>query len=107
MCYIISKFNKIGYNAFDTTLLINEYFDKDKADDENFERTVSRLDCEYGRILTAKGVYTCPFLANDHRGRCGSNFQDFAKHNSLETSFCAACMHNKQQFFGINFELFK
>ena len=76
-------FNKIGYNAFDTTLLINEYFDKDKADDENFERTVSRLDCEYGRILTAKGVYTCPFLANDHRGRCGSNFQDFAKHNSL------------------------
>lgn len=100
-------FNKIGYNAVDTTLLINEYFDKNKAYDENFKRTGSRLDCEYGRILTAKGVYTCPFLANDHRGRCGSTFQDFAKHNTLETDFCSICQQNKQQFFGINFELFK
>ena len=100
-------FNKIGYNAFDTTLSINKYFDKEKVNDINFDRTAPRLDCEYGRILTAKGVYACPFLANDHRGRCGSNFQDFANHNTLETDFCATCLQNKQQFFGINFEKFK
>ena len=99
--------NKIGCKIFDTTLSINKYFDKEKTDDINFDRTAPRLDCEYGRILTTKGVYTCPFLANDHRGRCGANFQDFANHNTLETDFCATCLQNKQQFFGINFEKFK
>lgn len=64
------------------------------------------LDCEYGRILTTKGVYTCPFLANDHRGRCGSSFDDYARHTTLETDFCAACIKNQKPMFSINFKNF-
>ena len=73
----------------------------------NFKRTAPRLDCEYGRILTKNGVYTCPFLANDYRGRCGSSLQDYTKRSSLETSFCNTCIKSKKQLFGIDFSKFE
>lgn len=100
-------FNKIGYNSSENSIVINKYYDKNNSEDISFERNAKKLDCEFGRILTTKGIYTCPFLANDHRGRCGSNFQDFARHNTLETNFCATCLQNKQQIFCINFEQFQ
>ena len=65
----------------------------------------NRLDCEYGRILTSKGVYSCPFLANDYRGRCGSDFNDYSKNVPLETSFCQTCKKSKSELFGINFTI--
>ena len=97
---------KAGFDAQNCNFVINEYFDKN-AQESNIDYLWENLDCEYGRILTAKGVYSCPFLANDHRGRCGSDFKDYAKHNTLETSFCALCIKNKQKLFGINYELFE
>lgn len=98
---------KAGFNASDNNFTVNAYYDKNKPFDEFPELNWRSLDCEYGRILTAKGVYTCPFLANDHRGRCGSDFKDYATHNSLETSFCATCIKNKDKLFGINYQLFE
>ncbi len=65
-----------------------------------------RLDCQYGRILTAKGIYSCPFLANDYRGRCGSSFIDFAQNVPLETDFCQTCQKSQIGLFGINFTTF-
>lgn len=97
---------KLGFNADDSNFTINEYFDKNRPA-EDIEPEWKSLDCEYGRILTAKGVYTCPFLANDHRGRCGSDFKDFSGRNALETNFCAACIKNKEKLFGINYKLFE
>ncbi len=108
---LIEEFKKIclknEFEARENNLTINLYHDKNKPskDIESFEW--NSLDCEYGRILTSKGIYTCPFLANDHRGRCGSNFKDFARHNTLETSFCATCIANKDKLFGINYKLFE
>lgn len=108
---LIEEFKKIclkaGFEANENNFTINIYHDKNKSsqDIENFEW--NSLDCEFGRILTAKGVYTCPFLANDHRGRCGSNFKDFARHNTLETAFCSTCIKNKEKLFGINYKLFE
>ena len=66
-----------------------------------------KLDCEYGRILTATGIYTCPFLANDYRGRCGSSFMDYNTKSSLETSFCNTCIKAKKQIFAIDFSQFE
>ncbi|MBR6722869.1 radical SAM protein [bacterium] len=60
-----------------------------------------KLDCEFGRILTVNGIYTCPFLANDYRGRCGASFVDYNKKSSLETSFCNTCITSKKQLFSI------
>lgn len=97
---------KLGFSADDSNFTINEYFDKNRPA-EDIEPEWKSLDCEYGRILTAKGVYTCPFLANDHRGRCGSDFKDFSERNALETNFCATCTKNKEKLFGINYKLFE
>ncbi len=97
---------KLGFEAEDNNFVINEYHDKNNVSDE-FPTDWESLDCEYGRILTTKGVYTCPFLANDHRGRCGSDFKDFSRKNVLETSFCSTCLKNREQLFGINYKLFE
>ncbi len=96
---------KAGFDADENNFTINEYADKNSSVEE-IEKWDSP-DCEYGRILTAKGVYSCPFLANDHRGRCGSSFSDYSRHNTLETQFCKTCAKNKGKLFGINFELFE
>lgn len=98
--------SKIGFEAMEHNFSINEYFDKNKpAEFSNAEW--QNIDCEYGRILTAKGVYTCPFLSNDHRGRCGADFTDYSNKTTLETPFCASCIKNNALMFGINFQLFQ
>lgn len=98
---------KVGYEATENNFTINPYYDKENSDEISIDGNLQNLDCRYGRILTVKGVYTCPFLANDHRGRCGSDFSDFARHNALESQFCAICIKNSESFFGINYKLFE
>ena len=93
-----------GFDADNKNLCINKWFDKTNKNEEiETTKINSRLDCEYGRILTAKGVYTCPFLANDYRGRCGNDFSDYSHKNTLESEYCNTCLKNKRQVFGINF----
>lgn len=107
---LINEFKKVcsnaGFDAQDNNFTINEFIDKNSHSEPDISNW-QNLDCEYGRILTAKGVYSCPLLANDHRGRCGSDFSDYAKHNTLETSYCTTCMKNNDKMFGIDFNLFK
>ena len=98
---------KIGFEASENNFTINEYYDKNNKNVDIEDWSHNSLDCEYGRILTAKGIYCCPFLANAHRGRCGSDFKDYSKHNTLETAFCSNCLKNKDQLFGINYKLFQ
>ena len=75
-------------------------------DGENI-KNCDKLDCKSGRILTATGIYTCPFLANDYRGRCGSSFVDYNKKSTLETSFCETCIKSGKQMFSIDFSQFE
>lgn len=96
---------KAGYNIENKNIKINIWHGNNT--DYEINSVWDTLDCEYGRILTSKGVYTCPFLANDHRGRCGSNFKDFSHRNILETNFCSTCIKNKEALFGINYNLFR
>ncbi len=97
--------DRIGFETNDFNFHINEYYNKYKQNSGNdaFENSVD-LDCATGRILTEKGVYVCPFLANDHRGRVGSDFKDFSKKMSIETNFCLTCIKNKAKMFSINFK---
>lgn len=101
---------KIGFEATDFNFQINEYYNKYKQNSESIElKTLENLDCtnnidcKNGRILTNSGVYVCPFLANDHRGRMGSDFKDFSKKMYLETAYCMTCAQNKGKIFGMNF----
>lgn len=98
--------SKIGFEAKDNNFKINKWHDKNNIQEVNSDFSRESLDCEYGRILTARGIYTCPFLANDHRGRCGSDFKDFARKNTLESSFCMTCIQNKKAMFAIDYNLF-
>lgn len=99
---------KNGFNAQDNNFKVNMSFDE-SVDVEQVWADINlstSFDCQYGRILTSKGLYTCPFLANDHRGRSGSDLNDFARKNSLETEFCASCIKNKHSYFSLDFSLF-
>lgn len=103
---IIELCNKIDYDISSQHIKINHYVDINNTKEPSYESWNS-LDCEYGRILTINGIYVCPFLANDHRGRCGSNLMDFSQKTVLETSFCENCTKNPEMFFGINLKRFR
>lgn len=70
-------------------------------EDENFCRPSEKTDCMYGRTLSVSGVYSCPFLAGDYRGRVGSSFLNYSKMVSAETEFCATCSKNNNFMFTI------
>ena len=100
-------FDSIGFYVKDRNICINKYYDKNFISDDNYtEFADTPTDCEFGRILTVKGIYSCPFLANDHRGRCGSDLKDFSRKINLETSYCNTCLNNKRQVFSIDFSEF-
>ena len=70
-------------------------------EDQDVLKAAENTDCMSGRILTSSGVYSCPFLAGDYRGRCGSNFKNFSKCVTAESEFCATCSKNKKLMFTI------
>lgn len=102
---IIELCERVDYDVDPRHIKINQYVDKNYEGEPDYQEWKS-LDCEYGRILTTNGVYVCPFLANDHRGRCGSTFEDFSRKMVLETNFCENCTKNPEMFFGIDFQSF-
>ena len=55
----------------------------------------------HGRVLSENGIYSCPFLSNDYRGRVGSSFKDFSKNVTAETDFCGICSKNNNYIFTI------
>ena len=69
--------------------------------DEISVSPAQKTDCMTGRVLTRNGVYSCPFLSNDYRGRMGSSFKDYSKSVTAETDFCAACSVNNDWMFTI------
>lgn len=96
---------KINYDISKEYIKINNYVNEN-TDIEDEISGWKQLDCEYGRILTANGVYVCPFLSNDYRGRSGATLADFSQKNTLETNFCAQCAKNPEMFYGIDFSKF-
>ncbi len=99
-------FNKNNLDLNTTNIQVNPYHDKNTQFEDKIPPTQEKLDCEYSRTLTSSGIYTCPFLANDYRGRCGSSFADYSKRSSIETSFCNTCIKSEKQLFSIDFSKF-
>lgn len=103
----IAILGKNGFPASERNIEINKWHNKNThTDDELNPKHITNTDCKFGRILTVKGVYSCPFLSNDHRGRCGSDFNDFSRKTILETPYCNTCLQNKKQVFGTDFSKF-
>jgi len=71
---------------------------------EELPEVNTTTDCMTSRTLTANGIFSCPFLANDYRGRCGIDFSDYSKSARLETNFCATCIKNKDKIFSVDID---
>lgn len=93
---------KIGLEPSDFNFQINEYYNKYQQPTEIEESKTCNFDCQNSRILTDKGTYACPFLANDHRGWVGNDLKKFAKKIHLESDFCQTCIKNEGKIFGLN-----
>ncbi len=83
-------------------IVINPYYDKNEDCNEEISEQMRNCDCEFGRVLTSKGVYSCMFLSDDYRGRCGSNFTDYMKKYPLETNCCLICQKTNNPVFGVD-----
>lgn len=106
---IVKKFDNINCEISENHIKITPYFDI-TANNEDLEIRINpdtRLDCRFGRVLSEKGIYSCPFLSGDYRGRCGSTFKNFSDNISLETEYCATCIQNGYEIFGIFPEQFE
>lgn len=103
----IAVFKKNNFDLDSSNLQIVPWHDKNYRFEGEISSEWKHLDCENGRILCSGGVYTCPFLANDYRGRCGSSFKDYTKRSPLETSFCNTCIKSDNPISGIDFSKFQ
>lgn len=99
---IIAEFQKrlVDIGIENAVIQINEWCDNSTEISE----VVGDLDCMYSRTLTGNGVFACPFLANDYRGRMGCDFSDYSKTVRLETSYCASCIKNKEKMFSVDID---
>ena len=100
---IISEFqerlNSVGIE--NVIMQINEW---NRANKDDIQEVMGTLDCMESRTLTEQGVFACPFLANDYRGRLGSDFTDYSKIMRLETDYCATCIKNKDKMFSVDID---
>lgn len=98
---ICENFSKIfeQQEIFNTEIQISN--SHPNFEEEDFIKSSLKTDCMYGRVLSATGVYVCPFLSNDYRGRVGSSFKNYSKNFSAETDFCATCSKNNDFIFTI------
>lgn len=74
-----------------------DYEEKMSSDNTNL-----KTDCMSSRLLTKSGVYSCPLLINDYRGRCGSSLTDYSKKCYLEAEECLHCKKFGQKLYSNN-----
>lgn len=86
-----------GFETTDINFKIVPLLDKQNFFNFDYNQNFNllNLDCIKSRTLTNKGIFSCPLLASDNRGLCGSDFNDFSDKSYLETQFCSQCIqHN-------------
>lgn len=104
---LISGFQELGlkfkFETDDINLCIIPEIEKTSACDSSVNTpdviNELELDCRCGRLLTKNGVYNCPILTNDYRGRSGTNLNDFSKKCYLETYECQQCLNHGKNIY--------
>ena len=87
--------NSLGFETSDLNFKIIPLIDvNDKYCEfsEKIDYSLLNLDCSTSRTLTINGIFACPLLSCDNRGRCGVDFSDYSNKVYLETSFCSQCV---------------
>ena len=96
---IINSFKKIfsEQEIFNTDIQVVK--SHPNYEEENFITNSEKTDCMHSRTLCSNGVYACPFLSSDYRGRVGSSFKNYSVSIIAETEFCATCSSNNKCMF--------
>ena len=61
-----------------------------------------KVECANSRTLSINGIFTCPLLCGDNRGKCGSDFNDFSRRSYLETPYCSQCIKYNSNLFSLD-----
>lgn len=104
---LLAGFKELGakfkFETDDINLCIIPNIEKSSAADVvpsgEYDLEKLNLDCKNGRLLTKNGVYNCPILTNDYRGRSGSNLNDYSKKCYLETYECQQCTNHGKNIY--------
>ena len=75
-------------------------FRSELSEDINYEKL--NVQCRKSRTLTVNGVFNCPLLASDNRGKSGANFNDYSCRSYLETSYCTQCVKHNIKLFSFD-----
>lgn len=93
-------FSKIDFELEDINLKIIPYFKPENTGQiEAIEVNPETLDCRNSRIVSSKGLFSCPILSNDFRARQGSDLEDFSKKVYLDTEKCYVCSKHPTKAF--------
>lgn len=108
---LLNGFKELGakfkFETEDINLSVIPDIILDKTAEKKAEPVISSMkgfepDCTTGRLVTKNGVYNCPVLANDYRGRSGSDISNFSKKCYLETPECRQCLAYGRKIFTNN-----
>ena len=96
-------FDSINFETTDINFKIIPYMNKDNNYEMNMsvDMTDCTVDCKNSRTLTLNGIFSCPLLTNDNRGKLGTDFNNYSKVNYLETPYCMQCIANSQTLFSL------
>ena len=77
------------------------YGDNDIVTSENFKKNnPENFDCSNSRVIAEDGVYVCPALVNDPRGKIGDTLQDSPSKVFLEMNTCSSCQQSNKKLMG-------
>lgn len=93
---------KFGFELGQINLKITPYFDLNpqtfkQIEEEDFN--TNSLDCKNSRIISNKGIFSCPALCNDFRARSGYAIENCSKKIYLDTEKCFTCINHKTKAF--------
>lgn len=64
----------------------------------------SVFDCTNSRVVTDEGIFVCPALLNDPRGKVGNNLAEASKKFYLEPNICYTCQTGNRNIFTNNWQ---
>lgn len=77
-----------------------KYKDDEFVDASTLKSTdEGHFDCKTSRVITNDGIYSCPALATDSRGKIGTTIQDFSRKVFLEANICYTCKNSNCNLF--------
>lgn len=94
----------IGFETSDINFKIIPLLNKSKQYEMQEDTDFSSLntDCGKSRTLTINGIFTCPLLSSDNRGKCGSDLNDYSTKSYLETPLCSQCIKYNKLLFSLD-----